>query len=114
MNHQEYWKEVKDLAECIIEDANENVESGDYDEAQDVIDDYLLHEYVDSHQWVTYYSYSLDMIEHTQNEDYMLDNFGSDMVASALKDGLDGLHQAVAFWAFYADISDEIGKQLGE
>ena len=76
----------------------------DRDEAEELINDSLLRETIDGHEWIIYYSYNLDVIQHSDNEDYMIDNFGIDEAGFILKDkGLSGLHSAIAFWALYAD-----------
>jgi len=108
----EYWKEVSEIAKTIAQEAMEHCDN-DRDEADELINDSLLHETIDGHEWIIYYSHNLDVIQHSDNEDYMIDNFGIDEAGSILKDkGLSGLHSAIAFWALYADVSDQISDCL--
>jgi len=112
ITYSEYWKEIKDLAENITTEAMENNDN-DREEAEEAINDHILHETVDGHQWVIYYNYSLDVVKHSDNEDYMVDNFGSEYAGDIMKDqGLDSLHSAIAFWCMYADIQDCLSDAL--
>ena len=104
----EYWTEVSELAENILADAMQD-NNNDIEAAEGEIYDTRLHQTIDGHQWVLYNAYHLDIISHSDNEDYMVDNFGGDCLEHALKEGgLSGLHMAIAVWAFYADVSDKL------
>ena len=114
MNYHEYWTEINSLADSIACEAMQDNDS-DIDAARDDIWDSRLHETIDGHQWVIYYSYNLDVIAHSDNDDYMVDNFGSEALEHSLKEGgLDGLHMAIAFWCMYADVADKIEDALTE
>ena len=108
IHSSEYWTEVKALADGIIEDAIEQTDN--LDDAEELINDSMLHETIDGHQWISYYSYNLDIIRHSDNEDYYIDNIGD----FASFDSLLSLHQAVAFYALYADVSEQIYPKLEE
>ncbi len=98
---QKQWAEVESTAQSIIEEVAENGED---------LNDYLF-ETIDSSEYAIYNYYHLPIIQFSDNEDYYIDNFGSDDAANVLKDkGLTGLHAAIAFWAFYADVSDKISE----
>lgn len=108
----QYWDEVQDLAVSIAEDAMASCDNN-REEAEELINDSLLHETIDGHQWIIYYAYNLDVYQHSDNSDYYIDNFGGDDAAFVLKEkGLDGLHQALAFWSLYADVQDKIAEAL--
>ena len=108
----QYWNEIQSLAVSIAEDAMVSCDNN-RDEAEELINDSLLHETIDEHQWIIYYAYNLNVYQHSDNSDYYIDNFGGDDAAYVLKEkGLDGLHQALAFWALYADVQDKIGEAL--
>jgi len=108
MNNQEYWTEVRDIAKTLIEEAMAEMDN-DVDEAIELINDTLLHETIDGHQWVIYCSYNLDVIQHSDNADYYSDNFGAEQLAASLEEGgLSTLHCHIAFWALYADVQDAI------
>ena len=113
MTSFEYWKEVKDTAFTIIETAKNDYECTTMEEIEEITNDTLLHETTDSHQWIIYYSYNLEILQHSGSKDYMLDNFGSEALAHALEEGgLNGLHQSLAAWAFYADVQEGIQEIL--
>jgi hypothetical protein len=116
----EYWKEVADLAACLVSESADytdcnTVDTFDKDTILDHINDSALHEVIDGHQWVIYYAYNLSVLEYSNNEDYLIDNFGNDEAGAILKDkGLSGLHCALAYWALYADVSDALSNALEE
>ncbi|UNY40382.1 hypothetical protein KLEP7_gp80 [Pseudaeromonas phage vB_PpeM_ KLEP7] len=110
----QYWNEVQSLAGSIAEDAMSQCANNRGD-AEELINDSLLHEMIDGHQWIIYCAYNLDVYQHSENSDYYIDNFGGDEAAYVLKEkGLDGLHQALAFWSLYADVQDKISDALDE
>ena len=114
MNNQEYWAEVNELADTIACEAMQDCEN-DREAAEETIWDTRLHETIDSHQWVIYSSYNLDVIKYSDNEDYYSDHFGDDALAHSLKQGgLDMLHCHIAFWALYADVTDKISDALDQ
>ena len=110
MNSQEYWKEVNETASNILETAKDYEQAG-YNDAEDYINDTLLHETIDEHEWIIYYSYNLPILEYSNNADYMAENLGG-VEESLSSNGITGLHQALAFWAFYADVSDKIAADI--
>lgn len=118
LTNQEYWNEVNATAENIVESAFDNlqydgIESPTSEQVYDSIFDSVLHETVDSHQWVICTAYHLPILQHTDNAEYMVDNFGGDMVKHTVKEsGIDGLHQALAYWALYADVADRIDSNF--
>jgi len=110
----EYNKGIRDLAESIVETAyNEYDEVTDRETAEELINDRLLHETIDGHQWVIYNSYNASVMSFSDNEDYYIDNFGTEDAGIVLKErGLSGLHNAIAFWAMYADVQEELESAL--
>jgi len=108
ITYQEYWAEVESIAENMV-DEEMSWNDNDRDVAEEAINDHTLHETIDGHQWVIYYAYNLDVIRHSDNEDYMNENFGSEALSGALESGgLNSLHTAIAFWALYADVSEKL------
>ena len=108
----QYWNEVQSIAVSIAEDAMSYC-GNNREEAEELINDSLLHETIDGHQWIIYYAYNLDVYQYSDNSDYYIDNFGGDDAAYVLKEkGLDGLHQALAYWSLYADVQDKISEAL--
>ena len=116
MNSQQYWKEITDIAEQLVWFAmNEYEEENDRDAAEEVINDHLLHETIDSHQWIIYTVYHLQIIQESGNDDYLTENFGKDTAATLLDEGgIDSLHQGIAFWAMYADVQDKLEQAFDD
>lgn len=110
----QYYNEVSSLAYTIAEEAMDQSDN-DRSAAEDLINDSLLHETIDGHQWIIYYAYNLDVYQHSDNSDYLVDNFGNEEAGYILKEkGMDSLHQALAFWALYADVQEKISNALDE
>ena len=108
ISYTEYWTEIESIADDIIEEAMESADN-DREQAEEEINDYRLHEWIDGHQWVIYYAYNIDVIRHSDNEDYMSDNFGGEEMATVVKErGFNGLTTAMAFWCMYADVQDRL------
>ena len=107
----EYWEEIKSIAANLIEENQEEADERGDCVLEFINDNSLDHEVIDGHQWIIYYSYNLAIIEHSDNEDYMLDCFGSEYLGCVMeRDGLKGLHQAIAFHAMLADVQEELNS----
>ena len=122
MNSQQYWKEITDIAEQLVWSAmNEYDDLNDHDspvaasyQAAAIIDR-LLHEAIDGHQWVIYYTYSLDVMKYSGNTDYLVENFGAEDAGTILSEGgLESLHQAISFWAMYADVQEKLEQAFDD
>lgn len=112
ISNTDYWNEVSALAKSIAEEAMSECDN-DLDDAQEMVNDRLLHETIDGHQWVIYHAYNLDVLQHSDNTEYMIDNLGNDEASEVLtQGGLSGLHTALAFWALYADVQDKVEGAL--
>lgn len=112
INANEYWKEIAALADQIATEAMQDVEN-DREAAEDAINDHILHETIDGHQWVIYNNYNMDVMNHSENMDYYIDNFGAEDAGCVLKErGIYGLHNVIAFWCMYADVQEKIGAAL--
>lgn len=115
-----YYTECESVASYCVEQAIEHLlednERSDIDSdmIEDVINDSILHEQIDGHEYTIYYRYHLPIIQYSSNSDYMVDNFGGDHIGEILANGIDDLHQALAFWAFYADVSEYLGDEINE
>ena len=108
----QYWIEVQSLAAQIAQDAMSQCDN-DRNDAEELINDSLLHETIGAHQWIIYNAYHLDLLQYSDNSDYYIDNFGTDDAAIVLKEGgLNVLHQALAFWSLFADVQDKINEAL--
>ena len=113
-----YWNEVNATANYVIELTIESLqydnEEVTIDNIQDRINDCILHEQIDSHQYAIYNAYHLPILQYSYNAEYMIDNFGGESVEHANKRGISSLFAAMAFWAFYADVNDEITEKAIE
>ena len=110
----QYWKEINDLAVTIAEDAMSQCDNS-REEAEELINDSLLFETIGANQWIIYNAYHLDVLQYSGNSDRYIDEFGVEDAAIILKErGLDGLHQAFAFWALYTDTQEKIIEALDE
>ena len=110
----QYWNEIQSLAVSIAEDAMSYCDNNRED-AEELINDSLMHETIGAHQWVIYNAYSLEVLQYSDNSDHYIDEFGTEDAAIVLKErGLDGLHQALAFWALYADVQEKITRVLNQ
>lgn len=110
----QYWIEVEALANQIAQDAMSQCDN-DRSDAEDLINDSLLHETIDGHQWIIYNAYHLDIYQYSRNSEYYIENFGADDTALILREsGLAGLHLALAFYALYADVQEKITDALDE
>lgn len=120
LSSQEYFVEVEKLATSIVAEAADQcdcntVDTFDADSIRDTIFDTVLHEIIDGHQWIIYYAYNLSIIGHSSNDHYMINEFGLESAAESLKSGgLSGLHQAIAYWALYADVAELIDDKIQE
>ena len=111
-NANAYRAIVADYAEMIATEAMEQAEN-DRSQAEELIYDTLLHETVDGSEYVIYYRHHLPIIQYSDNEAYMIENFGEESAGDALREGgVERLHMAIAFWALYADISDRLPEVL--
>ena len=114
-----YRQAVLSLTDSVICAINEALDceqiSFDKDEIEELVNDSLLHETVDGSQYAIYYHYHLDILKHSTNSEYAIDTgiLCGNSLANILKDdGLTGLHQALAFYAMYADVQEEINEIL--
>ena len=123
ISNRDYWVEVKSIAAQIAEEAVGQVKEGteclgcDEQElkeaAEEIINDTLLHETIDGHEWVIYYSYNLDVIQHSSNDEAYQEIYNDSDAGQFLADGgLNSLHSMIAFWALYADVQDYIDDAL--
>tara|TARA_R110000737_G_scaffold76005_1_gene106358 strand:- start:1977 stop:2330 length:354 start_codon:yes stop_codon:yes gene_type:complete len=99
MTKSEYYNEIKSLAEYFAT-------GGEWEtEYQDRHDDRssAIHELIDGHQFVIYYSKAADVVRHSDNSNAMFEELGQQEV----KD-LDTLNTQLAFFAMVADIWEAI------
>lgn len=102
MNQREYKQEIAQLAEWISD--NRPAELGGEGFAAEYGADYdahdALHETLDGHEWVIYTYQARHVIAHSDNPDYMIEEFGADA-------GGDMFDERRAYWAIYSDIMEQ-------
>jgi hypothetical protein len=112
MDKREYFNEIEYLAESIIEEALAQCDS-DKGKARELINTSLLKESTHEHLWIFSRSANLDVINNSVNQNYAIEKLGAEAVSAALQsDGLEGLYQLVAAWAFYADVQERVNALL--
>ena len=102
MNAHGYWTEVKSIVEQVKADTLEQGFTWEGDAEKYA--DQRLDEVIDGHEFCIYYSKALEVLQHTNNQEAMIDTLGADSAVQALRGGgLGGLHCAMAVWAMIAD-----------
>lgn len=112
----EYWGEVASLARSITDEAFDYLDDEDKaevlaadgdlnssDNAREALDERLW-ETIDGHQWVIYTAYNFDVLRHSANTDYAVENWGVESIVD--ETGLKWA--ALAFGALYADVRDHV------
>lgn len=99
MTSQEYWKEVHSIVDSMIEEREPDDTEEDLQER--------LWETVDGHQWVIYTGYNYEVLQHSDNDGYYVDNFGED---GTVENGMLRTDR-LAFGALYADCMDYFSRQ---
>ena len=111
---KDYFEIVDSMAHDLAAEAMQETDNNK-DDALELLNDSLLHETIDGSEYVIYNHYHLPIIQYSDNCDYMADNLGDDCVAYALKNGgIQGLHQAIAYWALYADVQEVLEEKLDD
>ena len=106
----EYYREISDLADDLYSEALEQNDN-DHDLAVEAIHDSLLHEVVDSHQWVIY-TYSNELVEQfSANAEAFKDVYNNESIGALVADqGLEALKPIIAYFAMHQDISDHLNE----
>jgi flagellar biosynthesis chaperone FliJ len=104
MDSREYHNEIMDLAKEVIQAV--------IDEGADYYD--RLHEVIDSHKWIIYNRFHMEVIAHTNNEEAYQEVYGAEDFGRLVIDrGVSVLFQTIAFFAMEADVRDEL-RDLAE
>lgn len=111
ITQHEYWKEVESISnelqsEALQELLDGGAEREDIDSNQiwEIMAD-RLHETIDGHQWIIYTYYNYQVLQHSPNDGYSAENFGTESIV----DKSGNLNTAaLAFGALYGDVSEYI------
>jgi hypothetical protein len=96
ITYADYWFEVERIAKEVIEEHKEP-------ENEDNFSD-LITKHTGEHQWIIFYGPAFDVLKHSRNESYGLEE---EIVDSHVKD-FSQFISSMAFMAMYADIMDMV------
>jgi hypothetical protein len=88
ITQRDYWNEVKDCARAVKEE-NED-----------------LDQLVAQHSWIIYTWANLQILVHSKSENAYFEEFGEKLQTEDFASTV----QVLAYWAFKADIQEEISK----
>jgi hypothetical protein len=114
---QEYQEEINSLAQDLVSELSEEIKAeNDYDEVLEGVRETIqdrIHETVDSHQWVIYYSYNSDVIQHSDNEDAYLDVYDNESLGQIVAEkGVEQLGTIRAYFAMYQDLAEACQEEI--
>lgn len=92
LSRHEYWAEVENIAKSVTEEAR--------DEEREIGE--VLHDYVDSHQWVIYYAYNMQVLQLSDHENEMWEQG----LQPTKVDSIWNILTPAAFCALYADVAN--------
>jgi len=87
ITQQAYWEEVESIAKSVTEEARE--------EGTEICE--VVHEAVDSHQWVIYTYANAQVMQWTDNADALTETYGGDLL-----DGKQTWGEVCAVFAYCA------------
>jgi hypothetical protein len=94
LSSQEYWAEVREIAEAARAEEKAGGEASDY-----------IHEQIDSHQWIIYTFYNLQVLQHSSSENAWFEEFG-EMKA----DDFSSCMAKLAYAAMATDVRDVMSR----
>ena len=106
MTQSSYNEEIRDLATNMVEEAMSNNDN-DSDAALEAIQEDVLHETIDGHQWVIYYAYNDDVLKYSDNCEAYQDCYDNESLGALVAEkGIDGVKPMMAYFAMYQDVSE--------
>ena len=114
MTKGQYNTEIKSIAESLVQEVmQENPElDADSYQIEEIIYD-RLHETIDGHQWIIYYSYNDDVIRCSGNADAYQGVYSNEDVGALIADkGLDQFGCTRAYFAMHQDVSEQLEQAL--
>ena len=101
LTSHEYWQQVSSLVDNLLEEARDDgLDREDLDQR--------LWETIDGHEWVIYTGYHYEVLGHSDNDGYTVEQFGAE---SAVSDGQLNT-AALAFGALYGDVSERLWQRV--
>jgi hypothetical protein len=104
ITHREYWKEVKDVAESVLDGVWDQYPDCDDERQRDERLNDAVWETVDGHQWIIYTHYNPQVLQHASNPDAYAENYGE----LPTGEGYAGIMAKLAFAAFNEDVNNEL------
>lgn len=113
ITEKSYKEEINKILKDIIEESLYELEIKDnFLKQRDLIEEYVyenLYTTIDSHRWIIYYCYNLDIIINSEYIDYFYDNFGDEAVIEILKKGgVKDLLKNISYWCMYCDCIENL------
>ena len=108
----QYYTEVAAIAAALVAECMQECDN-DREAAKELINDSRLHETMDGHQWVIYYSYNLPVLQYSSNTEYGVDE-GFVNISVITERSLNDFHTALAYWALYADVQEHLNTAFDD
>ena len=120
MKYSEYYNEVRETAQNIIDEALESQDWFDlrygkdpYEAAIEVIQDWALPQAIDGHQWIIYTGYHLDILNNSGNDEAYTEIYSDEDIGQIIREnGAAHFDMIRAFWAFNYDVQEVIFDML--
>ena len=119
---EEYYTELKDITECLIEEEVEYLQGDHMNVPTDILKLAILEDVdlygladseVEEHKWVNESKYHMDVITHTNNVLSIWDKYSDTALENILENsGTSGLRAVTVYSAMLQDVHDEIVTQL--
>ncbi len=107
----EYFTECEDIAKTIAQECVTEAE-GNRPDAEDLVHD-KLHEAIDGHQWIIYYSANDCVLRHTSNDEAWTNCYGAEDIGKlVIEKGMDGARTVQAFFAMEADVREYLSDAM--
>jgi hypothetical protein len=104
-SQSQYWSEVNAVASNLVAECMQECDNNK-EQAQELINDNRLHETIEGHEWVIYYTYNLSVLTYSDNTEYGIENGLVSLDSKTFS--LATFHSNLAFWAMYADVQNAL------
>lgn len=112
ITHEIYLAEIETLALSIASETMANCDNN-ITAAMTEISNHTAAEIIEAHRWIIYNKFNSDVLECSDNDEYMAKEIGG--ISEALKaGGLSRLVADMAYWAMLADVEGLIQGCLDE
>lgn len=108
----QYWDQISSIATELVSESMEQSDN-DRDDAEEIINDRLLHETIDGHEWIIYYYYNQFVLQFTGNREAYEDFYSAEDIGNlVMEKGVDALNTTMAFFAMHSDVQDRLSDTL--